>query len=420
MDDVTGISWAELLEALHSEEEIIPHFQPIVALRSGQLAGFEVLARWQHPIRGLILPAEFIPLAEETGLIGDLTDRIVLNACIAAAGWPEHVTLSVNISPVQLHDLTLPRRLSRIIEGTAFPLSRIVLEITESALIQNPARGHKIITELKALGLQIAQDDFGTGYSSLRQLQSLPFDRLKVDASFVRSMTYRRASRKIVAAVIGLGLSLGLSTVAEGVETQQQADMLAALGCDLGQGWWYGRPVPAAEASSGLESGRWNRRALDPTAQIASEVAVRLEASPSQRLAQLQALYDGAPVGLGLLDHNLRFISLNRRLAEMHGLPVGAHVGRALAEIEPELFRVVEQHLNRALLGEPVTDLRVRWTPADLQGEARLYAASYHPVRDEADEIVGVSVAVIDVTDRPRDERLDVFPPRSQRSIQPV
>jgi PAS domain S-box-containing protein len=418
MNRQTNIAAMALREALQ-RDEIISYFQPIVALRTGQLVGFEVLARWPQPDGCMIPPAEFIPLAEEIGVISELTDSVVFGACIAAADWPRDITLSVNVSPLLLHDRALPKRLCDITERTGFPLSRIVLEITESALIENPEVGRGIIVELKALGAQIAQDDFGTGYSSLRQLQSLPFDRLKVDASFVASMADQRASRKIVAAVIGLGLSLGMSTVAEGVETQRQADMLVALGCDLGQGWWFGPAVPAAEAASGLKDGRWNRNAVEPTACIASAIALRLESSPSQRLAQLQALYDGAPVGLALLDNKFQFISLNRRLAEMHGSPVAALVGRALEVVEPFLFRMVRTHLHRVLLGETVADLRVRWTPADMPGEERMYVMSYHPVRDEADEIAGISVAIIDVTDRQRGERLNSRLPRPRRLMHP-
>jgi PAS domain S-box-containing protein len=279
-------------------------------------------------------------------------------------------------------------------------LRRIVLEITESALIDSPELVRDVVTELKALHVRIAQDDFGSGYSSLLQLQALAFDKLKIDSSFIRSMTHQRDSRKIVGAVIGLGLSLGLSTVAEGVETQQQADMLAAMGCDLGQGWWLGRPVPADEAARGVQDGRWNQAAVEKIAQIASAMALRLEASPCQRLAQLQALYDGAPVALGLLDRRLRYISLNRRLAQMHGLTAPAHLGRTVEQVSPKLFSLIEPALRRVLDGETVADLRILWTPANMPGATRLCVASYHPVRDEADEVIGVSIAVIDITDR--------------------
>ena len=160
----------------------------------------------------------------------------------ASSDIPEHLTLSVNISLTQLTDHTLPRHIRIAAEQADFPLNRLILEITESALIGNTEHAYLIANELKQQGSRLAFDDFGTGYSSLRHLQALPFDEIKVDATFVRSMTHTRESRKIAAAVIGLGNSLGLVTVAEGIESQTHADMLLWLGCELGQGFLYGRP----------------------------------------------------------------------------------------------------------------------------------------------------------------------------------
>ena len=401
MDAVVGtttLTAAALRDALH-RNEIVPYFQPQLDLRSGRLAGFEVLARWPHPDCCMIPPSEFIPLAERSGLIGILTDNILRAACLAAVDWPSDIALSVNVSPLELQDQTLPERLCIIADATGFPVGRLVFEITESAIVANPEVARDIIAELKASGAQIALDDFGTGYSSLQQLQALPFDKLKVDASFVRSMTQQRSSRTIVAAVIGLGLSLGLSTVAEGVENREQADLLTALGCDQGQGWLFGRPVSAAEATRALADGRWNRNGIVPATRFAAEVAMRLEASPSRRLAQLQAVYDGAPVGLALLDRDFRYISLNRRLAEMHQCTVADHVGRTVKELLPNQFARLEPHLARVLRGEAIPDLRICWAPADNPDDRHQFVVSYHPVRDESDEIVGISVAVVDVTE---------------------
>lgn len=396
---------AALRDALQ-RGEIIPYFQPLVAMRSGQLVGFEALARWPRADGRMIPPGVFIPQAEEAGLIDSLTMHIVRSATRAAATWPDDLLLSVNLSPHLLRDHTLAERLGEIIRQSGFPLSRMIFEVTESALIDFTETAHGVIAELKAMGARFAQDDFGTGYSSLRQLQALPFDKLKIDASFVRTMTQQRNSRKIVAAIIGLGISLGLSTVAEGVETPQQADMLAAMGCDLGQGWWFGHPVPEMEVESAIAEGRWNRPPLEATANAASDIALRLEASPTQRLGQLQALYDGAPMGLALLDTQFRYLSLNQRLADMHDLPVAAHIGRSLAEIGSDLFSAVEPNLRRALQGEAVTNLRIRWAPASRPGQARQFVISYYPVRDEDDHVAAISLAVIDVTERPEEVAL--------------
>ncbi|MDE2515798.1 MAG: EAL domain-containing protein [Rhodospirillales bacterium] len=393
---------AALRDALQ-RGEVIPYFQPLVAMRSGELAGFEVLARWPRSDGTMTPPAIFIPLAEQAGLIDLLTMQILRGATLTAAAWPDDLRLSVNLSPLLLRDHTLAERVGEIIRQSGFPLSRMIFEVTESALIDFTETAHGVIAELKAMGAQFAQDDFGTGYSSLRQLQALPFDKLKIDASFVRTMTQQRNSRKIIAAIIGLGISLGLSTVAEGVETSQQADMLAAMGCDLGQGWWFGHPVPASEVGGGIADGRWNRPPLEATANAASDIALRLEASPTQRLGQLQALYDGAPMGLALLDTQFRYLSLNQRLADIHDLPVAAHIGRSLAEIGSDLFTAVEPNLRRALRGEAVTNVRVRWAPASRPGQVRQFVISYYPVRDEDEHVVAISLAVIDVTERADD-----------------
>src|SRR5271168_3650053 len=277
--------------------EIVPWFQPIVDLRTGLLSGFEVLARWQHPQRGMVLPAEFIPQAERTALIGPLMDVVLVQACEAAAAFPEHLTLSVNVSPLQLRDRLLPEQMQRAMERGGFSFKKLIVEITESALVLNLDLAASVAKELKALGAQLALDDFGTGYSSLLHLQTLPFDKIKIDASFVQSMTSQRESRKIVAAVVGLGLSLGLETVGEGIEEKEHADLLFSLGCDLGQGWWYGRPMPATELAAFLAKDAQTPK-QDSGVSVVADVALNLEAMPAQRLAQLQAIYDGAPVGL--------------------------------------------------------------------------------------------------------------------------
>jgi EAL domain-containing protein (putative c-di-GMP-specific phosphodiesterase class I) len=221
----------DLFEALE-RNEIVPYFQPLVELRTGVLTSFEVLARWIHPVDGMIPPDQF-------------TMRLLSQVFAVSSVVPAHVSIAVNISPLQFRQHGLAKDLEKMAREDGFPLSRLVLEVTESALMGNIMQARAIAGELKELGVRLALDDFGTGYSSLRHLQALPFDELKVDAGFVRSMGVTIESRKIAAAVVGLGQSLGLKTVAEGVETRNQAEMLLWLGCDEAQGWLYGRPVPA-------------------------------------------------------------------------------------------------------------------------------------------------------------------------------
>lgn len=384
--------------------EIVPFFQPLVELRTGRLTGFEVLARWLHPVRGSISPNLFVPLCEESGLIGSLTRNLLARAFAAASDLPTDISLSFNISPLQFHDRSLPQQIHLAAQQGDFPLNRLVLEITESALIDNIDQAHSIAQEMKALGISLALDDFGTGYSSLRHLQSLPFDELKIDASFVREMSNTRESRKIVAAIVGLGYSLGLTTVAEGVEAKTQADMLLHLGCDRGQGWLYGPPLPARDLPNFLCSHPLSPDASGIPESATADMPPNLEALPTQRLSQLQAIYDGAPVGLCLLDCNLRYVSINRHLAEMNGVPIADHLGRCVPDVIPYLFPKIEPYLRRALKGEAINDLEICSPKRDSAGHYRTLLLSYQPACDEANEIVGVSVAVIDITSRKRME----------------
>ena len=234
----------ELRQAV-AHDEIVPYFQPLVSMATGRLLGVEMLARWPHPDGMMVPPGEFIPLAEDLGLIGPMTARLLQRACRAAADWPSHMTLACNISPLQLREPQLPAMIGRILHQTGFPAERLELEVTESALIGDFTVASALLDQLKDLGVSLALDDFGTGYSSLRNLRAFPFDKLKIDASFVVAMAGDVESRKIVSAVIGLSQSLGLTSVAEGIETEPTAQLLRELGCDVGQGWLFGRPVPA-------------------------------------------------------------------------------------------------------------------------------------------------------------------------------
>lgn len=310
---------------------------------------------------------------------------------------PNFLTLSVNISPVQLRRPSLPINIQALSEATGFSLDRLTIEITESALTEDIGQARTILTALKAHGCKLALDDFGTGHSSLTTLQSLPFDEIKVDQSFVRSMEERRDSRKIVAAVVGLGQSLGLITVAEGVETAEQVQMLQWLGCELAQGWLYGKAMPAKDLADVVSS----FRPMAPSAMSIDAVGRvsrgSLDPLPSVRLAQLQAVYDGAPVGLGFLDRDLRYRMINRKLAEMNGRPMENHIGRTVSEMIPELFPIVEEFIRRALDGEAVPSVEVTKPASGVNG-GQTILLSYEPARDEAGEVVGVSVAVADMS----------------------
>jgi PAS domain S-box-containing protein len=381
-----------------------PYFQPLVILRTGQLQGFEILARWKHPQKGWVQPHEFIPVAEKDGWIDALTAELLRKALSAAAVLPPSLTLAVNMSPSQLRSLTLPGQIQRTAQSAGFSLKRLTIEITENALADDMEHAQSAAHEYKSMGCTLALDDFGTGYSSLLHLQSLPFDELKVDRSFVSSMTQKRESRKIVAAVVGLGQGLGLTTVAEGVETQEQADMLLWMGCELGQGWLFGKPAPVEELETALSV---PRQAPTPhfSADAKSHVSLSsLDTLPTQRLAQLQAVYDGAPVGLAFLDCNLRHLSVNRRLADMNGFSMEEHLGKTVAEIIPEVFPYIEPFIRRALKGEAIPGVEIT-RPANGANGEKTILQSYEPARDEAGEVVGVSVALVDVTELRESEK---------------
>lgn len=389
----------ELRRALDADE-IVPYFQPLVELRTGRLKGFEALARWRHPVHGSISPDIFIPLAEESGLIGLLSQTLLRRVFSVAATVPGDLSISFNLSALQFHDRALPEQIYSAAQQAEFSLKRLILEITESALIDNIDQANSIAQELKALDIRLALDDFGTGYSSLRHLQALPFDEIKIDASFVRAMSNTRESRKIVAAVVGLGHSLGLTTVAEGIETKPQADTLLWLACDLGQGWLYGPPVPASDLPSFLST-----EPIAPSSDLSkgssdSVIPPHLEALPAQRLLQLQAIYDAAPVGLCFLDANMRYVSINKHLAEMNGVPIADHLGKYVPEVLPKFFAVIEPYLRRALAGETFRDLELTSPRLNSDGHFITLLLSYEPIRDEASEIIGVSVAAIDITSR--------------------
>ncbi len=226
-----------------SDSRIQAHFQPIVALRSGRVVKCEALARWERPGLGFVSPARFIAVAEETGLIREVGGAILLQACAAARTWPDEVRVSVNLSAHQFDDDLVPA-VAAALAATGLASDRLELEITESVLVKDSAFVIRVLKDLRRLGVLIALDDFGTGFSSLSYLQRFPIDRIKIDQSFVRDMSDRPESAAIVESICLLAKKLGLSTTAEGIETEDQASLLRAYGCVEGQGYLFHRPMP--------------------------------------------------------------------------------------------------------------------------------------------------------------------------------
>lgn len=234
--------------------EFVPYYQPVVELRSGKIRGLEMLARWHHPDAGVVGPDVFIHVAEELGLIGLLSETLIRAAFEDARQWDPALTLSVNISPRQLMDPLLARKILKLIEDTDFPAKRLELEITESSLFEDLELAQSLVHTLKRHGIRIALDDFGTGYSSLSHLRALPFDRIKVDRSFIVSLTKDKESWAIVKTIATMGSTLGVPVTAEGVESGAIELRLRELDCDLGQGWFFGKPAPAEETLELLAS----------------------------------------------------------------------------------------------------------------------------------------------------------------------
>jgi diguanylate cyclase (GGDEF)-like protein len=250
----------ELLEAAHSQklaeselrdaitaEQFELHYQPVIAADTRQLCGVEALVRWRHPVRGLVAPDQFIPLAESSGLIMPLGEWVLRRACEDAASWPDHVKVAVNISAVQFRRGDLFDTIFRNLLETGLAPERLELEITETAVLENQEAHLATIRRLKNLGISMALDDFGTGYSAVNYLTIFPFDKIKIDKSFTQGVLNRRDCKAVIASTLALAQGLGIVTTAEGIETEEQFDYMRKAGISLAQGYLFGRPVPFAQ-----------------------------------------------------------------------------------------------------------------------------------------------------------------------------
>jgi predicted signal transduction protein with EAL and GGDEF domain len=249
--------------------ELILHYQPKINCVDGRVTGAEALVRWQHPRLGLLGPDSFIPLAEQSGLIRQLTQRVLAAAIGQCRAWRcagINLPVSVNVSMRDLHDPRLPELIEQLLAANDVTPDCLELEITESALRADPSNAQAILSRARSLGLKIAIDDFGSGYSCLTYLKHLPVDGLKIDRSFVRELATDPSDLAIVHSVVELGHNLGLKVVAEGVEDNQSWQRLAQLGCDAGQGYYLSRPAPATELESWLQTSPWGRSSFDSAA----------------------------------------------------------------------------------------------------------------------------------------------------------
>jgi EAL domain-containing protein (putative c-di-GMP-specific phosphodiesterase class I) len=287
-------------------------YQPCVDASSEAVTGFEALIRWEHPERGPVSPVEFIPLAEEIGLIDEIGEWVLRTACAEAAKWPEAISVAVNLSPVQFKSHALPTLIRMILSDTALPAKRLELEITEGVFLSNDDHVHEMIASLKAIGVKLALDDFGTGYSSLSYLQRVPFDKIKIDRSFVTGASdLQGRNAALIRAMVGLAYDLKMQTTAEGVETPEELQLVRDLGCSLVQGYIFGRPMPDEEAR-----------------ELAAKGAATLPAALPPRESRMRIIraallhYQGQVKGA-----RLRNISSGGALVECREeLPVGAQI----------------------------------------------------------------------------------------------
>lgn len=368
-----------------------PALQPVFHLRSRRIAGFEMLARWSCPQRGAISPAQFIGVAEDSGLLDALLLHLFARVMPEMQSWPQEVQLAVNLSPRQFLHARLLDDLLGLMRKRGLAVARLQLEVTESSLVQDHQRTLQTLLAAKAAGASLSLDDFGTGYSSLTRLQAYPFDELKIDASFVRGMEQDPGNFRIVLAVAGLGRSLKMQVVAEGIESEHHAHLLQRMGCEFGQGFHLGRPLPAQQAASLISThGVWNRSHTS------------IDASPFQRWHQLEALYRSAPVGLCFLDPLLRVVSANAMMIDLLGANAGAElegsgVDRLLDRAEHvPLLALIE----RVMAGELATPLEFFNSRT---GRTSLLA--FQLVCSDPGEILGVCGEAVDITARVGAER---------------
>ena len=237
----------ELRQTIAAGSGLEVYYQPCVDLRSNEITGCEALVRWRHPVRGMISPAEFVPIAEETGLINQLGEWVLMTACKEAVNWPDQIRLAVNVSPIQFRSGTLALKVIAALAASGLSAGRLELEITEAVLIRDDETALAAMHQLRAIGIRIALDDFGTGYSSLSYLKRFPFDKIKIDRCFVTDIADPQGSAGIVEAVVNIAAERSMTTTAEGVETAQQQQLLRELGCSEMQGYLFSAPKPAAQ-----------------------------------------------------------------------------------------------------------------------------------------------------------------------------
>lgn len=377
------------------------HYQPQFNLRARRMSGFEALLRWNHPVRGSVLPAGFIPLAEEIGLIGRIGRWVLEQSCAQAASWPDDMSVAVNVSAVQLQDGTLPSVVAAALCSSGLSPSRLELEITETCMVENASTAAAMLNEIRATGVRIAMDDFGTGYSSLSSLPTLPFDKIKIDRSFISKLGEGPAHTAIVRAIVDLCASLGVTCIAEGVETVEQLAMLHHENCNEVQGFLLGRPVPAQDVPSMLHAfSRHQRDWIGKVLTVRSSVAVSARPDhPDISFAQIvQTANDVIIVtSADLAPPGPTILYVNSAFTRLTGFEAHEAIGRS-----PRILQ--GPGTNRGTLDEIAAGLRAG---REVQQKVLNYAkcgAPYWldlrivPLRDDAGKVIQFVAVERDVT----------------------
>jgi EAL domain-containing protein (putative c-di-GMP-specific phosphodiesterase class I) len=363
--------------------EFHPFFQPIVSLEDQRVMGFEMLARHISPEGTITPPADFIPAMEQTGLLDELMLSLMIQGFRAAAAWPEQQFLSMNVSPSQLNGRYLTETIRNTALQARFDLCRLKIEITETALLNDIHTARTEIEALSEMGCTIAMDDFGTGYSSLAWLIQLPVNTLKIDSSFIRSMLDKKDSRKIISSVVGLGRSLDMDVIAEGVETDEQAEMLRGIGCLYAQGYLFGRPVSAAE--SGL---------MLTTATDKGFVRRVARLSLDQRAHQISSMYAVPGTSICFLDPELVIVDASDTFAERVGWTPHDLIHKYIYEVIPSQADKLLwlQEFRKKGLPYPPYEVVLPDGSSDLVMVTR--------VEDEAKELLGFCVFGVKLSSR--------------------
>lgn len=372
---ITNSESRDMLQRRINEGEFHPFFQPIVSLENHRVMGYELLARHISPDGPISTPADFIPAIEHHGLLDELMISLMAQGFKAAAAWPEEHFLSINLSPSQLNGKYLTETIRRSAVKHQFSLERVKIEITETALIDDISRARKEIEALANMGCMITMDDFGTGYSSLAWLIQLPINTLKIDRSFIQSMLHKKDSRKIISSVVGLGRSLDIDVIAEGVETEEEAEMLREIGCLYAQGYLFGRPAPAAET----------QKTLIPRSDNGSQRRIA-RLSLEQRAHQISSMYAAPGTSICFLNPELFIVDASDTFAKRVGWNPLDLINKHIHEVIPSQASSLTwlQEYRKKGLPYPPYEVKLPDGSVDLVMITR--------VQDEAKDLLGFCI----------------------------